>query len=89
MQDRDTNEILKNIGRRIAELRAEKKLTQERFAEVAGITPQYLQRLEHGRQNLSIGTIVRIAKLLGATFDDMLAPPTSLEVKVGRPSKAK
>jgi transcriptional regulator with XRE-family HTH domain len=87
VQNREKEDILFDIGRRIAELRVERGFTQEQFAEQVGITPQYLQRLEGGKQNLSVGKIVQLAKQLGTTFDDLLSPPTSRKVRPGRPGK--
>ena len=85
MIDRDTEEILRAIGRRIAEIRSEKGLTQEAFADRADITPQYLQELERGKQNFSIKTLNRLAKLLGVPFEALFVPPKTMESRPGRP----
>jgi transcriptional regulator with XRE-family HTH domain len=87
MMDRATEDILLAIGRRIAEIRAEKGFTQESFADHAGITLQYLQRLEGGKQNFSIKTLNRLAGLLGVSFDDLMVPPKDMSARSGRPPK--
>ena len=84
---RDTESILRSIGRRIAEIRTKNGFTQEAFAEHAEITVQYLQRLEAGKQNFSIATLNRLAEYLGVPFEDLLMPPQKLESRPGRPRK--
>jgi transcriptional regulator with XRE-family HTH domain len=87
MMERDTETILRTIGRRIAEIRSEKGWTQEAFADRANITPQYLQELERGKQNFSIKTLNRLAKLLGVPFEELFVPPKTMESRPGRPRK--
>jgi len=78
-------DLLFQIGRRIAELRAASDMTQERFAEKAGITPQYLQRVEAGNENLTIRSLERFSVLLGVSIDDLFQMPSNLSTRPGRP----
>ena len=39
------------VGRNFARLRLAKGFTQERFAEVSGVTQQYVSGLERGKRN--------------------------------------
>ena len=52
------------IGARIKAVRKARRLTQERLAEQAEISPRYLSRLEVGDQNPSIDTLARLARAL-------------------------
>lgn len=81
------DEVLRDLGRRVAELRAARGLTQERFAEDANITAQYLQRIEAGRENLTVRSLVRLAGLLHVSVTDLFAKPAQREVRPGRPRK--
>ena len=85
----DVSTVLFDIGRKVAELRAARGLTQEQLAEQAGIDPTYLQRIEGGRLNLTVRTLVLVAAALGCAPKDLFEPPQSREVKVGRPPRKK
>lgn len=84
----DPSVVLRDLGRRIAELRAARDMTQQGFADQAGFSVQYAQRLESGRENLTVHSLVRIASLLGVTVADLFAAPASRTSKPGRPRKA-
>jgi transcriptional regulator with XRE-family HTH domain len=83
----DADRLLKNLGRRIAEVRVERRLTQDLMAEELGISMKYLQRLERGR-NMSLTTLVGIANKLRVGLDELLLTAATSKVKVGRPPKA-
>lgn len=79
--------MLFDIGRRIAELRAARGLTQEQLAERLGIDPTHLQKIEGGRLNVTVRTLVTLAAALGCTPGELFEAPQSREVKVGRPRR--
>ena len=81
------DDVLRDLGRRVAELRATRGLTQEKFAEEADITAQYLQRVEAGRENLTVRSLVRLAALLHVSITDLFAKPALREVRPGRPRR--
>ena len=60
------------IGRRIRELRKEKRWTQEALAEKSGIEPSNLSHIERAATKLSLQTLVSIANALGVSADDLL-----------------
>ena len=60
-------------------------MTQEQLSEVADVTVQYLQRVEAGRENLTVRSLLRLAALLEVTIVDLFATPTSRESRPGRP----
>jgi transcriptional regulator with XRE-family HTH domain len=86
----DPDEVVANVGLRIAEIRKARGYTQERFARLLKFTYQYVSRLEGGR-NLTIHTLVRIANKLEVPPQDLFATPTtpSEPRKRGRPPKKK
>jgi len=65
--------VLRKTGAAIAEMRAEAGLTQEQAASVAGIDGKRWQRLEAGKVNPTIKTLVRVASALGGSFSQLLA----------------
>ena len=50
----DPDQLLRNVGLRIAELRERKGWSREAFAERLGVSTRYLARLEAGGQNLTV-----------------------------------
>jgi DNA-binding XRE family transcriptional regulator len=56
--------FLVRIGRRIAELRAEKKFTQRTLAEAAGLHRNYIGFIETGRRNVHLLSLKKIADAL-------------------------
>ena len=59
------------IGMRIKEIRKQKKIPQEKLAEMIGITPNYLSALERGAYNIKLDTLVQIIDCLDITADDI------------------
>ena len=53
------------IGKRIAELREAKGLTQQTLADLAGIKRPNLARIETGKYSTGIDIIAQIAEALG------------------------
>ena len=82
----DPEEVIERVGRRIAELRVRAKLTQAEVAEALDTTVNNFQRIEHGLQNLTIRTLVRIAKVLGVSVIEIFKMPAPKSSRVrGRP----
>ena len=50
---------------KIAEVRLEKKLSQTQLAKLTGMHRSNICRIESGRQNISIDTLIRIFDALG------------------------
>jgi transcriptional regulator with XRE-family HTH domain len=67
-------DMRKLVGRNLARLRREKKFTQERFAEVAGVTQQYVSDIERGQRNPTIVSIYHLATALGVSHVDLVMP---------------
>jgi transcriptional regulator with XRE-family HTH domain len=65
---------MRNIGRRVLELRRARGWTQEQAAERMRLDAVALRRIEAGRQLVTLRTLVRLANALGvptrALFDE-------------------
>jgi transcriptional regulator with XRE-family HTH domain len=53
---------LESIGRNIAKLRAEKKMSQEDLAGYADVNRGYISRIENGYVAFSVPVLLKIAK---------------------------
>ena len=73
MRRQDPDTAIRTIGRRIAHLRRERALTQERFAEEVGVSEKYVQRVEAGA-NLSVRSLVKFANALGVPLAALVSP---------------
>ena len=63
--------IEQEIGRRIKEIRKQKKIPQETLAEMIGISPNYMSALERGAYNIKLELLVQIIDCLDITADDL------------------
>ena len=75
-----------DVGRRVAELRSARGWTQQQAAEHLKMPVNNLQRIERG-MNLTIKTLVRLARGLGAPTRALFESPSSRERSAGRPPK--
>jgi transcriptional regulator with XRE-family HTH domain len=55
------------VGERIAHLRKEKKISQQKFSYEANIERTYLTHIEKGRKNISMSTLEKIIAALEST----------------------
>ena len=60
------------LGRRIRELRAKRGFSQESFADHCGLHRTYMGGIERGEHNLTIGTVLILAKGLNVTMAELL-----------------
>jgi len=81
--------LLKNVGRRIAEIRAARGLTQEQLAESLDVGVRYIQAAEAGRQNLTLKTVALFAAELKAPASALFEPPSTRAPRPGRPQRNK
>lgn len=65
------------LGRNLRRLRAEKSMTQERLAELLGVTPQSVSRWETGGAYPDITLLPVIAGIFGVTTDTLLGTDTA------------
>ena len=62
------------VGSNVRKLRLEKNFTQEQFAELSGLSQQYISGLERGHRNPTVVTLYEIATALEARPVDLLQP---------------
>jgi transcriptional regulator with XRE-family HTH domain len=81
------NQVVRDVGRKLRELRMKRGWTQEDVAEKLGIALRNYQVMERGKQNLTLKTIAKLARVLGVRAVQLLEPPKSRTVPRGRPRK--
>lgn len=80
----DTNE---KIGRLIHQIRQENGLTQAAFARKLGTSQSAVNRIEHGKQNLSLDTLGRISDVLNKQIISLGDSGLNLRIEGGRELK--
>lgn len=65
--DRDVLRLAEGIGEQVRAAREAAGLSQEAVAEKIGMTRTNYARIEHGKTNVTIETLIRIASGLGLT----------------------
>jgi transcriptional regulator with XRE-family HTH domain len=68
----ECSELLEFIGRRIRSLRKEKRLSQERLSELAGLHPTSLSDIERGKVNGFICNYFNLAVALDVSLADLV-----------------
>lgn len=68
----DKEAIINNFATNLRVERARKKITQERLAEMADITPEYLARIEAGKYNPTLVVVAKLAEALGTSLDKLI-----------------
>jgi transcriptional regulator with XRE-family HTH domain len=61
-----------DIGQRIRRFRLQKKMPQEKLAELTGLSTPHMSHIETGSTKLGLPTIVRIANTLEVSVDELL-----------------
>lgn len=69
---------MNNLGIRIKTERLSKGITQEKLAEKADISLNFMSLIENGR-NMSVDTLVKIAQALGVSVDYLLRDSIPIE----------
>ncbi|HET9173747.1 MAG TPA: UDP-N-acetylglucosamine 1-carboxyvinyltransferase [Candidatus Saccharimonadales bacterium] len=73
------------IGQLIAQVRQERGLTQAAFAERLNTSQSAVNRIEHGKQNLSLETLARISDVLNKQLISLSGNAVNLRIEGGRP----
>ena len=71
MAKKQDNAIKKTFGRRVRELRTEKKLSQEALAMACDLDRTYIGGIERGERNVSLVNIQKIASALGVPVREL------------------
>jgi transcriptional regulator with XRE-family HTH domain len=72
----DPRRVVKLLGKRIAELRRERGMSQGDFAAKIRSTPQWISQLERGTRSPTVDTLCKIANALNVTLGELLTAPT-------------
>ena len=89
MRRLDPDKAVRDLGRRVAELRVSRGWTQEQFAERCELSTRYIQAIERGSQNLSVRSITRLANVFRVPLAEFFLPPTKPAPRRGRPVRRK
>ncbi len=74
---------MRRFSMRLRELRIKRGLTQAALAAKAGISREYLARLETGLHDPPLGTIERLAKVLKVKVGDLVGGGTTVQIRLG------
>ena len=78
------SDIARLVGKRIRVVRNERKLSQEKLAELAGCHPTYIGQIERGEKNPTIESIYKIASALGISLSELFELTDGLGGRKGR-----
>ena len=62
----------KQLGMKLKKLREVKDMSQATLAKKAGITREYVNKLEAGRYDPTVGVLQRLARALGVKVTELL-----------------
>ena len=65
-------DYFERLGRRVQDLRTARGWTQQQLADEAGLDRTYISGLEHGKQNPTIGALLRLARALEAPVERLV-----------------
>jgi XRE family aerobic/anaerobic benzoate catabolism transcriptional regulator len=68
------NQTFQIIGVRVRAARAAAGISRKRLSALADVSERYLNELENGEANVSVGVLARVARALGVEMLDLLAP---------------
>jgi transcriptional regulator with XRE-family HTH domain len=68
----DNITYLKQIGKRVKEVRAKKKISLRKLREISGLDISYASLMENGKHSINVLTLKRIADALKVDIKDFL-----------------
>lgn len=68
-------DVRERVGWNVRRLRVEKGMSQDHLAYAAEIERAYVGHLERGKRNATIGTIEKVARVLGHDVSELFAIP--------------
>lgn len=60
------------FGKRVKELRLQKKMSQGDLAKILGVHPTYISGIERGVRNMALKNIEKLANALGVKIDELI-----------------
>jgi transcriptional regulator with XRE-family HTH domain len=76
LAEQPADALIRVVGRRAREIRLDKRLSQAEVASRLRMATPNLQRIEAGRQNLTLSTLARLAQALGVAAHELLREPS-------------
>ena len=77
-----------SLGHNLYSIRIKNGLTQERLAELCGLTVNFVSRIERGKATrVSVFTVQKIAKALGVSIDTLMDDKKIESLKELRPNQ--
>lgn len=70
------------IGRRINEIRLEKKINQEEIANVLGISRQKFARIENGQSDISYDMLLKTADFFAVPVSDITSADEEVDLQI-------
>ncbi|MBI5614501.1 helix-turn-helix transcriptional regulator [Candidatus Gottesmanbacteria bacterium] len=64
-------DVLIKFGQKVREERLKRKLSQEEFADIAGVHRTYIGMIERAEKNITLENIEKIAKALNIKIADL------------------
>ena len=64
-------DVLVKFGQKVREERMKRKLSQEAFADIAGVHRTYIGMIERAEKNITLENINKIANALNIKLSDM------------------
>jgi transcriptional regulator with XRE-family HTH domain len=61
--------VYSNIGTRIAKIRRSQHMTQERLAELLGVSTKHISHVENASSTLSLPKLIKFCRLSGCSLD--------------------
>lgn len=65
-------DISVKFGKKVKELRLQKKMSQGDLAKVLGVHPTYISGIERGVRNMTLKNIEKLAKALGVPIEELI-----------------
>lgn len=72
--------VLIKFGRAIRQIRNDKQISQEEFADMCGMHRSYMSDVELGKRNISLENIEKIATCLGMTISQLFEIAEDTEI---------
>ena len=79
MQEKESSVYTSEIADRVKAYRMTKKISQEKMAELLGITSSNYVKMENAYQNLTVKHLINISKVLDISLDTLVFGKTSIE----------
>ncbi len=64
-------DIKKDFGKRLMQLRKERKISQETLAELSGLNRPYISGIEQGKRNVSLEVIEKLAQAMEVKITEL------------------